>query len=276
MARRGDVSRQALRWRCAAGLDDHLDGSTSANGNLTNLVDHNRLEATGTWLGKYVYFPTGGLSGIERRVVSFFSGSVLGLWPTLSVSLASGTIYEIHQRSVRHYNGAIERAEAWARQIAYLPMVATLSWLGSDTYKYTLAALSLDYIHDVRHEYVAGDWHSLRGPNRSGGRPQWRIEHGDNPLLVFERNRVELGASGGVIEIHGSRRPIPMAQDSDTCELHDDVILEVALMYLSEQNMSANDAEAYAARRDRAQALMDRFAADLPNVPSNSVPILRY
>ena len=271
MARRGDQTRQQIRWRLSAQLSDHLDSTASGHGDLTRVVDKFRFEGTGTWQGKYLYFPTGTHSGSEVAVVSFLPGSYLGFFPTLAGTVASGEVYEVHMRSIKDYNDAIARAEFHGRERYLVDAVATLTWIG-DTYEYTLGGITMDWLAIVETDYVTNTWNKLKGPT-SGPRSQWRVEFGDVALLVFDRRRTQLNASGAAMRLVGQRKPIPMVLDSDTCEFPVDYIIERATLMMQERLSSASDAEAHLQRADRALQRAMGEELNLLNPMPGSVPL---
>ena len=85
----------------------------------------------------------------------------------------------------------------------------------------------------------------------------------------------QLGAPGGAIRLIGQRRALHMTQDTDTCELPADWVIEEALLYLHERFSSASDSAAHLQRADRALARSERDMQSWINAMPGAVPIRR-
>lgn len=278
MARRGDTYRQELRWRLAYQMNDMVIGQQEAGSNLNTLVDRRRLEMTGSWLGHYIYRLAGGSNGTisEVRVTAYSPGSAMLFAPTLSTAIADGFYYEMHARPVDYYNDALRRAEAYGRQRAHVPVDATLSFVGGQ-YRYPLyspaaqlAPFSLDTLHAVYMD-SNGAWVKLTGPQESM-RPQWRIEPGEQPILVFDPRYFTL-PSNGTFQIHGTRRPFLMQFDSDTCEMDEDWVVEEAYLLLRDSAATRGDGEDHLAHSDRALARAERASTLIVPFPPGTIPL---
>lgn len=253
MSRRGDITRQSIRFRLANQLSDHLDSAATAHGDLTRVIDNGRWEATAALQAKYLYFYTGAHSGIEVMTVSFVPGSYIGFLPTLAATVASGEPYEVHTRSIKVFNDAILRAELYGRERLLIDTMATLAWIGNQ-YEYTLGGITMDYLAEVRTQYVTNFFSKLSGP-QSGKKPQWWIEDWETTsLLKFDKRHTQLAASGTEIRLIGQRKPLPTVIDSDTTELPASWVVERALMHVHERYAAAGDTEAHLQRADRALA----------------------
>lgn len=271
MTRRGDTTRQVVRWRLAGQFNDHIDSTASAHGTLNQLIDNARLEGTSALQGKYLYFYTGTHSGIEVATVSFVPGSYISFLPTLAATVASGEPYEVHFHSVKVYNDAVQRAEWHGRERLLIDTIATLPWVGN-TYEYTLTGITMDYLCEVRSDYVTNIWTKFTGPPSRNS--QWRVEFGEsNELLIFDKRWTQLGASGGSIRLLGQRKPVLMTLDSDTCEFPVDWVVEEALMYLHERFSASGDTSAHLQRADRAMQRAERNMLEFQNPRPGAIPL---
>lgn len=273
MPRYGDQTRTQLRWQLAHQIDDHLNSTATSAGTTTTLVDSQRVEPSGahTFAGRFLYFPD--LGWPEVVITAYTFGTGFTFTPAFATATPSGAVYEVHARRKSVYDRALRQAELGGRHRTWLDVKdESLTWRG-DTYRYTLSGITMDSVAQVRHQYDTNNWYRFTGP-QAGPRPQWRIEHGQAPMLVFDRSIVQLGASGGAIQLIGQRRPLLMAADTDTCEILDaDWVIDMALVELHTAAARANDSGGHLARADRALARAERDLMYMNPPMPGSVPL---
>jgi hypothetical protein len=256
VARVGSLTRLDMRWMLAGRMGEHFDSISTANAGLDRVIDSRRYEETGAFVGGWIYFPTGAVSGFEARVVTFMPGSFIAFSPSSAVSIPSSTTWEWHPKPVARYNDALRAGERKGLMKTWVPARSeVITWIGGN-YEYTLSGITMDLLSEVRLVYSTGNWTRLRGQLAGGEWSPWRVEMNEaTPMLIFEKGLVSEVPSGSAIRLLGQRRPIAMALDSDTCELSPaSWVLEEALAEIHDAYARVRDTGALQPRGDRARA----------------------
>ncbi len=242
-------------------MGDQIDSYTTGAGNLTMMLDNTRLEGSlglGLRPGNYVNFLTGALAGQERLVTGFTWGSLMTFAPAVITAVPSGIQYELHNSSVKTYNDALKRAEERLRPQMWLDELVELTW-NTGSLAILVGTLPIDTINDVQfYDSYTSNWYSAVGPIKNPKRPVWRIVPGQSPVLQFYSNWFTQPAAGATWRIYGQRHALLMTLDTDTCEIFEDWVLDIAEMevHLSRDTGSRDAAQ----RTQRAGAAWQRFS----------------